>query len=87
MGLVGVDIVLVTGEVLTFAMEALLVRTLLSGFSVQSFAKVAMEVFEDMPMDKFDGVCVVLVADEFMLIVGRLLVVRFLIKVECGDDV
>ena len=86
-GVVGVDIVVITGEVLTFAVEALLVRTLLSGFSVELFAKVTMEVFEDMPMDKFDGVCVLLMAVEFMLIVGTPLVVRFLIKVECGDDV
>ena len=90
MGAVGVDIVLATGEVLTFAEEALLVRTLLSGFSVELFAKSAMEVFEDMPMDKFDGVCVLLMklSDESMLIVGTLeLVVIFLIKVDCGDDV
>ena len=87
MGAVGVDIVLATGEVLTFAEEALLVRTLLSGFSVELFAKSAMEVFEDMPMDKFDGVCVLLMADELMLTVETLLVLRFLIKVECGDDV
>ena len=79
---VGVDIAVVTGEMLTFA-----VRTLLSGFSVELFAKVAMEVLEDMLMDKFDGICVLLTADELMLIVGTLLVVRFLIKVECGDDV
>ena len=57
---VGVDIVVVTEEMLTFAVEALPVRTLLSGFSVELIAKVAMEVFEDMPMDKFDGVCVLL---------------------------
>ena len=79
----------VTGEMLTFAVEALLVRTLLSGFSVDLVAKVAMEVFEDTLMDKFNGTCVLLVkpSDELMLIVGTLLVLRFLIKVECGDDV
>ena len=77
----------VTGEMLTFAVEALLVRTLLSGFSVELFARVSIEVFEDMPMDKFDGVCVLLMADELMLTVETLLVLRFLIKVECGDDV
>ena len=86
---VGVDIVVVTGEILTFAVEALPVRTLLSGFSVDLIAKVAMEVFADMPMDKFDGICVLLMklSDELMLIVGTLLVVRFLIKVDCCDDV
>ena len=56
----GVGIVVVTREMLIFAVEALPVRTLLSGFSVELFAKVAMEVFKDMPMDKFDGVCVLL---------------------------
>ena len=83
-GVVGVDIVVITGEVLTFAVDALLVRTLLSYFSVELFAEIAMEVFKDMP---FDGVCVLPMAVEFMLIVGTPLVVRFLIKVECGDDV
>ena len=74
----------------TFAVEALLVRTLLSGFSVDLVAKVAREMFEATPMVKFDGVCVLLMkpSDESMLIVGTLeLVVIFLIKVECGDDV
>ena len=74
---------------LTFAVEALVVRTSLSGFSVDLVAKVAKEVFEDMPMDNFDGICVLLMelSDELMLIVGTLLVVGFLIKVDCGDDV
>ena len=74
---------------LTFAVEAFVVRTSPSGFSVDLVAKVAKEVFEDMPMDNFDGICVLLMelSDELMLIVGILLVVRFLIKVECGDDV
>ena len=81
-GAVGVDIAVVIGEMLTFA-----VRRLLSGFSVELFAKVAMEVLEDMLMDKFGGVCVLLMADELMLIVGTLLVVRLLLKVECGADV
>ena len=74
---------------LTFAVEALVVRTSLSGFSVDLVAKVAKEVFEDMPMDNFDGICVLLMelSDELMLIVGTLLVVRFLIKVDCCDDV
>ena len=86
----GVDIVVSTGEMLTFAVGALPVRILLSGFSVDLVAKVAREVFEDTPMVKFDGVCVLLMklSDESMLIVGTLeLVVIFLIKVECGDDV
>ena len=89
-GVVGVDIVVITGEVLTFAVDALLlVRTLLSYFSVELFVKVAMELFEDMLMNKFGRICVLLMklSDEFILLVGRLLVVRFLIKVECGDDV
>ena len=73
---------------LTFAVEALVVRTSLSGFSVDLVAKVAKEVFEDMPMDNFDGICVLLMelSDELTLIVGTLLVVRFLIKVDCGDE-
>ena len=86
----GVDIVVSTGEMLTFAVGALPVRILLSGFSVDLVAKVAREVFEDTPMVKFDGVFVLLMklSDESMLIVGTLeLVVIFLIKVECGDDV
>jgi len=86
---VGVDIVVVTGEMLTFAVGALPVRILLSGFSVELFAKIALEVFEGMLIDKFDGICVLLMklSDELMLIVGIPLVVRFLITVECGDDV
>ena len=86
---VGVDIAVVNGETLTSAEGALPVRTLLTGFSVELFAKVAMEVFKDMPMDQFDGICVLLMklSDELMLLVGTLPVVRFLTKVEFGDDV